>query len=562
MGCLPETLTPTIMIRINFFCTYWKEFLTTLVVSLILLRLFYGLDFTDESFYLAIPYQFTLGAIPFTHETNITQTSGILLYPFIKLFTFLKKDTEGILLYARFLFLIASGIFSYVLYRIFRSAFSSILSFFVSLLFLLFIPFNIPALSYNSFAAYFLTLGLWSAWLSQREKPVWSAVSGLSLVFSCWVYPSFLIIFLYIGILLLLEKQKKNKTAFLVSSFMGLVFFSFLILCYGVKEFTHCIQVTSLLTRQDWSLSAFNEILNTWYISTGNKICVLFFTAFLFCSTHASSFYRLRKITILLFIIFFFFDPYFGENLTSLGYSIRLASFSCLWLVVSKRTDKTSLLKYIIIPSLAAGLLNAKTSTNGLINAGIGCFPAALLSLLLMGEFLEERLSLKSRIIWAYSPFFIVLIFLLKGLFFENAFFREDPFSSLTHKVERGPAKGIWTSPPKERYAKLLFEEMSVLKDRPGKISIYYLPYAYLMFPKRNGLSSIWTVGPPAIQSLLERSYLESKRDGNTFVWIRWIYEKEERVLKNSWNLNDPLLKAVSATIPAYNGKRVITIIP
>jgi hypothetical protein len=179
-----------------------------------------------------------------------------------------------------------------------------------------------------------------------------------------------------------------------------------------------------------------------------------------------------------------------------------------------------------------------------------------------MGEFLEERLSLKSRIIWAYSPFFIVLIFLLKGLFFENAFFREDPFSSLTHKVERGPAKGIWTSPPKERYAKLLFEEMSVLKDRPGKISIYYLPYAYLMFPKRNGLSSIWTVGPPAIQSLLERSYLESKRDGNTFVWIRWIYEKEERVLKNSWNLNDPLLKAVSATIPAYNGKRVITIIP
>ena len=45
-------------------------------------RLFYGVDLTDEAFYIAVPFRFVLGAEPLVDETNLVQqTPGLLLYP-------------------------------------------------------------------------------------------------------------------------------------------------------------------------------------------------------------------------------------------------------------------------------------------------------------------------------------------------------------------------------------------------------------------------------------------------------------------------------------------------
>ncbi len=42
-------------------------------------RLFFGVDFTDEAFYSALPHVFSLGARPYLDELNITQNAGVLL---------------------------------------------------------------------------------------------------------------------------------------------------------------------------------------------------------------------------------------------------------------------------------------------------------------------------------------------------------------------------------------------------------------------------------------------------------------------------------------------------
>ena len=69
-------------------------------------RLYYGVDLTDESFYVAVPYRFALGARPLIDETNIVpQTPGLLLYPFLKLWDSLV-GLDGVMLYARHLHLL------------------------------------------------------------------------------------------------------------------------------------------------------------------------------------------------------------------------------------------------------------------------------------------------------------------------------------------------------------------------------------------------------------------------------------------------------------------------
>lgn len=79
-----------------------------IVISYCLLwnRIRYGIDFTDESWYVAEPYIVSQGAIPFVN--NWTQAPGfsIPLAIFFKLYVLISGGTEGIVLFSRSLYLI------------------------------------------------------------------------------------------------------------------------------------------------------------------------------------------------------------------------------------------------------------------------------------------------------------------------------------------------------------------------------------------------------------------------------------------------------------------------
>ena len=80
------------------------------VLTLTYTRLFFGIDFTDESFYIAVPLRFVMGARPLIDETNVVQqTPGIILYPFVKVYVALF-GLDGIVLFARHLHLLFSAV--------------------------------------------------------------------------------------------------------------------------------------------------------------------------------------------------------------------------------------------------------------------------------------------------------------------------------------------------------------------------------------------------------------------------------------------------------------------
>ena len=119
------------------------------IVLFLIWRCRYGHANIDESFYLTIPYRLYRGDSLLLHEWHLSQLAGFLLYPAMKLYMWICGGTEGMLLHFRILFTISWSLGAFFLYWRLKklSYFGSMLA---STVLLIYTPFGIMALSYNS----------------------------------------------------------------------------------------------------------------------------------------------------------------------------------------------------------------------------------------------------------------------------------------------------------------------------------------------------------------------------------------------------------------------------
>lgn len=109
----------------------------------------YGIGNIDESFYLTIPYRLFMGDSLFAHEWHLSQMSGVLTLPFVSLFVTMNQGTEGIILAMRYFTVFvqcALSLFAYCRLRKYSWTGAAC----AAISFMVYIPFGIMALSYNS----------------------------------------------------------------------------------------------------------------------------------------------------------------------------------------------------------------------------------------------------------------------------------------------------------------------------------------------------------------------------------------------------------------------------
>jgi hypothetical protein len=97
---------------------YTSVTLLVLVVGATWCRLFIGVDHTDESLYIAMPYRLWLGDRPLIDEYSVVQFSAILLEPFVGAYVKLTGGTDGIILYFRHLYLVLNIVTAVVFVRV------------------------------------------------------------------------------------------------------------------------------------------------------------------------------------------------------------------------------------------------------------------------------------------------------------------------------------------------------------------------------------------------------------------------------------------------------------
>ena len=135
----------------------------------------YGLGIYDEAFYLTIPYRMCHGDKLFLNEWHVSQLSALLQYPLMKLYLLIHPGTDGIVLDFRRIYVVINFAAGLLAYR--RLKKYGIGGAVAVLLYLLFAPYGIMALSYNSMG---LLCGfLCAAYLATAARDADYAVSGL-----------------------------------------------------------------------------------------------------------------------------------------------------------------------------------------------------------------------------------------------------------------------------------------------------------------------------------------------------------------------------------------------
>ncbi len=119
-------------------------------------KCFYGFGGDDEAFYLTIPKRLIQGDALFTQEWHLSQMSSIFLVPFVGAYRLITGSYDGIILAARFFYVIGHAAVACFVYSRLRKYGYIVL--FASLFFFIYTPYNIMAYSYNTLSVDFVVL--------------------------------------------------------------------------------------------------------------------------------------------------------------------------------------------------------------------------------------------------------------------------------------------------------------------------------------------------------------------------------------------------------------------
>ena len=143
----------------------------------------YGLGGSDEAFYLTVPHRLCLGDELFRDEWHLSQLSSFLTLPFVWLYRLINGSNDGIMLAARLNYVALHSLAAIVVYlRLKKFGWAALPA---ALVFMLFTPFDMMCLSYNTIALDALTLsGVISGTAGESSRAAYAASGAL---FACAV---------------------------------------------------------------------------------------------------------------------------------------------------------------------------------------------------------------------------------------------------------------------------------------------------------------------------------------------------------------------------------------
>lgn len=188
-----------------------------LLAFILLLRLTVGVDFSDEAYYAFFLDDWLKGSIASSTFLTIHQTAAFLVYPFCLAYFKLHHSTNGLFLFLRCLFLLfnLSAAFAWMFFL--RRLNFHAATWLGGIMVLAFIPFGLPAPSYNTLSSQFLIIALagLGSLLTYKEfstaQLIWMIISAIAWVIAIIAYPSLLGAWLFLCCLILLYRSTFSR---------------------------------------------------------------------------------------------------------------------------------------------------------------------------------------------------------------------------------------------------------------------------------------------------------------------------------------------------------------
>lgn len=472
-------------------------------------RCFYSVNTTDEAYYIGTAYRLWFGDGMLCDEWNPTQQMcSFWLYPFFALFRLILGSNEGMILAFRLLYIVFQLLISGYLYGKLRKFGYG--SFFPVFFYLLSTAFNINSLSYNTMANSALIAFLVT--LAMMERPDWKNCIWCGVFASIVVMGNPYAVFAYVlyGIActlvtLFLKKMKKEVPAALqLQTFVKMsltaagVLILFLIFTFWhatleriVKNLPYIIGDQEHVQRWDVKISDYFRYFREHYL--GAVLVPLLVSGAALADrrrvAHGRIYMLIAAVSVLPYMIYHgLISDYVPVNLVT----VPICFLGVPAYVVSEKKRKKLFFAWYV-PAMCYPFIVQITSNTGPLAVSAAFVTAGAASVLLTALWVKEQ---ENRFI---KLLFHGLILLQLGimLFLRITYVWVDaPLSELKVKVERGAAKGLYTTESTANYYEEMYDDIDALHmtEEDGFLVVGSEPLLYLYADKEVASYSTWQV--------------------------------------------------------------------
>lgn len=514
----------------------------------------FGFGGNDEAFYLTVPQRFNMGDAMIKDEWHLSQLSGFLLMPFVWLFTTITGSTEGIILTARVLYIIFHATVSIVIYtRIRKYGYVSV---FASVLYFIYTPYDIMAMSYNTMGLDLVTLAGVIMGTASYKKKLPLIISGVAFAAAVLCCPYLAVAYILYGICVLIHTFIKNKeTKFILKSelFAGRTFLFFSIGIFALAA----VFLVFALTRV-----SIKEILNYLpYLMTDPEhpqIALgarfgMYFKSIYNCHSH----FKIALFSYLVMMVVMIIDRKRKSHRSIYLIVTTAIVIFCYVLFLPQLTYSTY--NAIMFPMIFIGItsyilcenkpkpLFASLFVLGIIYSFAICFSSNqyfyVISMVItasniagyvfLAQLLKEMKTTQDNIEYAVwlkrgSFLFVAFMIFLQGAFqitvkAEHCFWESGNTSNLTAQIKNGPAKGIYTNKNNCNTYELIYSDLQYYKNKQEDKILFLTSrtWCYLAVDFPYGTLSAWISGEkPSSVDRLKTYYRVNYEEIPKYIYI------------------------------------------
>lgn len=470
----------------------------------------YGYANIDEAFYLTIPYRLCLGDGLLIHEWHVSQLSGFLLYPLVKLYLGLFQGTEGILLRFRWIYTFIWGAAAWFLERRLRG-YSKAGARVAALAFLIYAPFGIMALSYNSLGILTLLCAcvmLLTARAHPRAQYVAAGALGACSILCCPYNLAIYGAFAAVALAFALKRQRRLLTCWLYATLGCLLVFC----AFCLFVFTRCPPgklpelIPWILKDPDHTGMTFIEKVKLYVRSIRDKngfalyavaACALLSLAGRVRKGWRPFCFAAMCLVDLLYLLGFEFG---NAYLNFLMFPMALVGFYCA--ATSQSQAVRGLFWGLWVPGIMyTFLLNLSSNQSfyAISSAAIVATVAAIaMAALYLRDLASERGAWRRLASACLAALFLAQIGTELHLRYTSIFWETDPMSAQTVRVDHGPERGILMTPERAEKCRQLSELIRPIAEDGRVEKVFFATretMSYLYAQKAFATYSAWLAG-------------------------------------------------------------------
>ncbi len=367
----------------------WSMLLASVVAGGLLWRITCNIDLSDESYYAIFIHDWLIVGVRASTLATLHQTAALIVYPAAALYVKVIGGMSGLMLFLRCLYVAGSlvaALFSFLFIRHLRGSDCAWLA---AAALIAFIPFGLPAPSYNTLGLQGMTTALACFGLAANRAQAglsrsgWTMASALAWAVSVIAYPTLGLPFGLFCLALLLTGRTSPGPGWIyvlattITVSLGLAIITFALtptkLYESVSYLNKINDVAGLRSKIDISLGMITSQPDFEFLLAG-----MLAIGFLRPSLPVQSVCIVSGAALLALQLE---KPVFFMRSHDAMTLMALSGIGLLFGLRSRATPEDRTVALITLASLAAGVTTAATATNGAFNFCIGCAPAAVLTL-------------------------------------------------------------------------------------------------------------------------------------------------------------------------------------